>query len=118
MPAVSPATALSVGLKVDVDALPDAVVSALRAGAVNLDDPAVTIALLQLNAVVGLRGTVDASGTLTSVGVTCALCHSTVDDSLAHGVGHRLDGWGNRDLDVGAIVSLSTWRVICRKRPW
>jgi cytochrome c2 len=107
VPTVSPATALSVGLKVDVDALPDAVVSALRAGAVNLDDPAVTIALLQLNAVVGLRGTVDASGTLTSVGVTCALCHSTVDDSLTHGVGRRLDGWGNRDLDVGAIVSLS-----------
>ena len=104
---VDPATALSVGLKVDVDALPPAVVDALRAGQVDLTDPAVTIELLRLNAVVGAKGTVDDQGRLTSFGITCALCHSTVDDSFAPGIGHRLDGWANRTLDVGKIVALS-----------
>src|ERR1051325_11338858 len=107
IPQVDPATALAVGLKVDVDALPPAIVDALRAGAVNLKDPAVTVALLKLNAVVGVKGTVSDSGQLTSVGVTCALCHSSVDNSFAPGIGKRLDGWANRDLNVGAIVALS-----------
>jgi mono/diheme cytochrome c family protein len=104
---VSPATALSVGLKVDVEALPSAVIAALRAGAVDLTDPAVTVQLLKLNAVVGVKGTVDDAGQLTKVGITCALCHSSVDDSFAPGIGRRLDGWANTDLNVGAIVALS-----------
>jgi hypothetical protein len=104
---VSPATALSVGLKVDVEALPPAVVSALQAGQVDLNDPAVTIELLRLNAVVGVIGDVIDGGKLKSVGITCALCHSTVDNSFAPGIGRRLDGWPNRDLNVGAIVALS-----------
>jgi hypothetical protein len=104
---VDPATALGVGLKVDVEALPADLVAALQAGNVDLTDPAVTVALLSLDAVVGVKGTVDASGTLTSVGITCALCHSTVDDSFVPGIGRRLDGWANTDLNVGAIVSLS-----------
>jgi hypothetical protein len=104
---VSPATALAVGLKVDVDALPKEVIAALRAGDVDLSDPAVTTALLSLNAVVGVKGTVDDGGRLATVGVTCALCHSSVDNSFARGIGHRLDGWANTDLNVGAIVSLS-----------
>lgn len=103
---VSPKVALAVGLKVDVEALPPAVVSALQSGQVNLNDPAVTLQLLQLNAVIGVIGKVSGSQ-LRSIGVTCALCHSTVDDSLAPGIGRRLDGWANRDLDVGAIVALS-----------
>ena len=104
---VPPATALAVGLKMDVDALPSAVVAALRAGQVNLTDPAVTRELLRLNAVVGLKGTVSDNGTVTRLGITCALCHSTVDDSFMRGIGKRLDGWANRDLNVGAIVALS-----------
>ena len=104
---VSPATALAVGLKVDVDALPTGVINALKAGQVNLNDPAVTTELLRLNSVVGVVGKVSESGTLTSVGVTCALCHSSVDDSFATGIGKRLDGWANIDLNVGAIVALS-----------
>jgi mono/diheme cytochrome c family protein len=104
---VDPATALAVGLKVDVDALPSGVIDGLRAGTVDLHDPAVTTALLQLNAVVGIKGTIDETGRLTTVGVTCALCHSTVDNSFAPGIGRRLDGWANRDLNVGAIVALS-----------
>jgi hypothetical protein len=104
---VTPRTALSVGLKVDVRALPAPLVDALRAGAVNLDDPAVTIELLRLDAVVGVKGNVTRSGTLTRVGITCALCHSTVDDALAPGIGRRLDGWAAKDLNVGAIVALS-----------
>ena len=104
---VDPATALAVGLKVDVEALPPAIIAALRAGRVDLTDPAVTTSLLQLNAVVGVKGKVNETGQLTSVGVTCALCHSTVDNSLARGIGRRLDGWANRDLNVGAIVALS-----------
>jgi hypothetical protein len=107
MPTVNPATALAVGLKVDVDALPPALVDALRADQVDLTDPAVTIELLRLNAVVGVKGVVDQSGTLTSVGITCALCHSSVDNSFAAGIGERLDGWANIDLNVGAIVALS-----------
>ena len=103
---VSPQLALSVGLKVDVQALPPDIVNALRAKQVDLTDPAITVALLQLDAVVGLKGTVD-GGRLTSVGVTCALCHSSVDDSFAPGIGRRLDGWANGDLNVGAIVALS-----------
>ena len=104
---VSPATALSVGLKVDVDALPPEVIAALKAQQVDLTSPAVTVELLKLNAVVGVMGTVNDAGQLTKVGVTCALCHSSVDDSFAPGIGKRLDGWANTDLNVGAIVALS-----------
>jgi len=104
---VSPATALSVGLKVDVQALPDSLQNKLRKGQVNLNDPAVTLALLKLNAVVGVTGFFNPDGSLSSMGIQCALCHSTVDDSFAPGIGKRLDGWANRDLNVGAIVALS-----------
>ncbi|HEU5186722.1 MAG TPA: hypothetical protein VFU01_19270 [Gemmatimonadaceae bacterium] len=105
--AVSPAIALSVGLKVDADTLPAQVRADLQAGRIDLNDPAVTVTLLKLGAVVGVIGEVDANNTLTRVGVTCAICHSTVDNSFAPGVGRRLDGWPNRDLNVGAIVALS-----------
>ena len=104
---VSPQTALAVGLKVDVDALPPTLIAALQAGQVDLTDPAVTVELLRLNAVVGVSGKVDDRGNLVSVGITCALCHSTVDNSFTTGIGRRLDGWPNRDLDVGTIVGLS-----------
>ena len=107
IPKVDPATALAVGLKVDVEALPQSVITALENGQVDLKNPAVTVELLRLNAVVGVKGTVTETGQLTSVGITCALCHSSVDDSFAPGVGRRLDGWGNIDLNVGAIVALS-----------
>lgn len=106
-PGVSPKTALAVGLKVDSDALPQTVITALKQGQVNLNDPAVTLALLKLNAVVGVTGMFKPDGSLSGMGIQCALCHSTVDDSLAPGIGHRLDGWANRDLNVGAIVALS-----------
>jgi hypothetical protein len=104
---VSPAAALSVGLKVDVDALPAAVKTGLRNRTIDLNDPATTVALLKLGAVLGVIGHVDADNKLTSVGITCAFCHSTTDNSFAPGIGHRLDGWPNRDLNVGAIISLS-----------
>jgi len=107
---VSPATALGVGLKVDVDALPAALREALAAGRVDLGSPATTLALLKLDAVVGLKGqvqTVSGRDTLLRVGITCALCHSTVDDSFTKGIGRRLDGWANTDLNPGAIVALS-----------
>jgi len=106
-PGVSPATALAVGLKVDQDALPAALVQQIQAGKINLNDPAVTLALLRLNAVVGLTGTFNADGSLKTIGIQCALCHSTVDNAFAPGIGHRLDGWANRDLNVGAIIGLS-----------
>jgi cytochrome c5 len=108
--AVDPMTALSVGLKVDAEALPPAVVAGVQDGSVDLRSPATTVALLKLNAVLGLRATVtttDGKDTLTRVGITCALCHSTVDDSFAPGIGKRRDGWPNRDLDPGAIIALS-----------
>ncbi|TLZ61127.1 MAG: c-type cytochrome [Gammaproteobacteria bacterium] len=106
-PGVSPATALAVGLKVDVDALPASVIAALREGKVDLNDPATTLLLLKASSVVGLTGHFNSQGRLSSIGIQCALCHSTVDDSFAPGIGHRLDGWANRDLNVGAITSLA-----------
>ena len=108
--AVDPTTALSVGLKVDAEALPPAVVAGIQNGSVDLRNPATTVTLLKLNAVVGLKGTVEnvnGMDTLTRVGVTCALCHSTVDNSFAPGIGKRLDGWPNGDLNAGAIIALS-----------
>jgi len=108
--AVDPTTALSVGLKVDADALPQSIKDGITGGTVDLKSPATTIALLKLDAVVGLKGRVEAEGgvdKLKSVGITCALCHSTVDNAFAPGIGKRLDGWPNRDLNVGAIIALS-----------
>ena len=107
---VEPTTALTVGLKVDSEALPASVVTGIQNGSISLTDPATTLALLKLDAVVGVKATVttvNGTDTLTRVGITCALCHSTVDDSFTHGVGKRLDSWPNRDLNVGAIVALS-----------
>jgi hypothetical protein len=106
-PGLSPNAALKLGLKVDADALPENIVGSLKGGKLDLDNPATTLALLKLNAVVGLTGFFDNSGSLRSVGIQCALCHSTVDDSLAPGIGHRLDGWANRHLNVGAIMALA-----------
>jgi hypothetical protein len=104
---LSPAMALELGLKVDVEALPKSLQRQLKQGKVDLNDPAVTLALLKLNAVVGVTGFFNLDGSLSSVGIQCALCHSTVDDSFAPGIGHRLDGWANRDLNVGAVIALS-----------
>jgi hypothetical protein len=106
-PGLSPNAALNLGLKVDRAALPDDVVQALGAKQLDLDDPATTLALLKLDAVVGVKGFFADAGNLSSVGIHCAFCHSTVDDSLAPGIGQRLDGWANRDLDVGAIIALA-----------
>jgi len=119
-PGVSPKTALAVGLKVDSDALPRDLVEQLEKGQVNLNDPAVTLELLKLNAIVGVTGFFNSAGTLNSIGIQCALCHSTVDNSApafcagqitpnpgTGCIGHRLDGWPNRDLNVGAIVALA-----------
>src|SRR5207244_7271877 len=118
-PGVSPRTAIAVRLKVDIDALCDEIRERIARGAISLDNPAVTLALLKLNAVLGVTGVFNSSGSLQSVGIQCALCHSTVDNSmpaLCAGqitpnpgtgcIGHRLDGWANRDVDVGAIVAL------------
>jgi hypothetical protein len=103
---LSPKAALDLGLKVDVNALSPQVIGALQQHTVNLQDPAVTVALIKLNAVVGVQGFFK-NNQLDSVGITCALCHSTVDNSLAFGFGRRLDGWANRDLDVGRIIALA-----------
>ncbi|HZY33828.1 MAG TPA: Ig-like domain-containing protein [Rhodanobacter sp.] len=108
--AVDPTTALAVGLKVDSEALPPAVVAGILDGSISLTSPDTTLALISLDAVVGIKGTVETvngKSTLTRVGITCALCHSTVDDSFVPGIGKRLDGWPNRDLNPGAIIALS-----------
>jgi hypothetical protein len=101
---LTPRNALALGLKVDTEALPPSVVEAIKHGRVNFDDPAVTLELLKENAVLGVVGSFN-NNTLSKVGFTCALCHSTVDDSVASGIGKRIDGLANRDLNVGAIVA-------------
>ncbi len=106
-PGLSPKAALEVGLKVDMDVLPPDLVRQMQANQVNLDDPATTVALLKLDAVVGVKAFLNPDGSAKSMGITCAFCHSTVDDAFAKGIGHRLDGWPNRDLDVGKIISLA-----------
>jgi mono/diheme cytochrome c family protein len=106
-PGLTPKMALSLGLKVDVDALPADLVAQIKAGKVDMNDPASTAALLKANAVIGVTGFFNTDGTIRSVGIQCALCHSTVDDSFAPGIGHRLDGWPNRDLNVGEIVAFA-----------
>jgi hypothetical protein len=106
-PGVSPNTALAVGLRVDIDVIPPDLVQKLKQKQIDLDDPATTVALLKLDAVVGVKGFLDQSGKVQSMGITCALCHSTVDDAFAPGIGHRLDGWPNRDLNVGKIITLA-----------
>ena len=106
-PACRPRPRSRSGLKVDVDALPRSLQRDIARGKVDLNDPAVTLELLKLDAVVGVTGIFDEQGRITSMGIQCALCHSTVDDSFATGIGHRRDGWANRDLNVGAIVALA-----------
>jgi hypothetical protein len=106
-PGLAPHKALELGLKVDVIAIPKDVADALNKGEVDLADPASTLVLLKANAVIGVTGFFAEDGkTLRSVGIQCALCHSTVDDVYAPGIGHRLDGWPNRDLNIGAVVAL------------
>src|SRR5438128_8889875 len=99
--AVSPAAALAVGLKVDADRLPPGFLASA-----DLTSPATTVELLRRDAVVGVEAVVTADRHIKRLGITCALCHSTVDNSVTVGVGRRLDGWPNRDLNVGVIVSL------------
>jgi hypothetical protein len=104
---LSPKGALGLGLKVDADVIPSDLAQQIKAGQVDLDSPATTLALLQINAVVGVTGFFNPDKSIRAVGIQCALCHSTVDDSFSPGIGKRLDGWPNRDLNVGAIIALS-----------
>jgi hypothetical protein len=104
---LTPRQALQLGLKVDVQALPPTLINQLKQGQVDLTNVAVTLALIRQNAVVGVKGTFNGDGSLKSIGLTCALCHSTVNDSLAPSIGQRLDGWANRDLNVGAIIAVA-----------
>jgi hypothetical protein len=104
---LSPRQALQTGLKVDAGKLPKILLEAIKGGAVSLDNPETTLELLRANAVVGVKGVFDDQKRMTSIGITCALCHSTVDNSLTKGIGSRLDGWPNRDLNVGAVVAMA-----------
>lgn len=104
---LSPRKALEAGLKVDAAAVPESLQQKIRQGELNLDDPTNTVALLKLNAVVGVTGFFDTNDRLSSLGIQCAICHSTVDDSFMPGIGNRLDGWPNRDLNIGAIINFS-----------
>jgi hypothetical protein len=105
-PGLTAKQALETGLKVDVAKLPRILVEAIKGGHVSLEKPETTVELLKADAVVGVRG-IFVDGKMKSVGITCALCHSTVDDTFAKGIGRRLDGWPNRDLNVGAIAAMS-----------
>ncbi|WKZ20408.1 MAG: hypothetical protein QY310_07530 [Candidatus Jettenia sp. CY-1] len=104
---VSPKKALALGLKIDVKALPNHILRKIKEGNLNLDDPNNTLLLLKRNAIVGVTGFFNDDGTLKSIGFQCSLCHSTVNNSLIFGIGERLDGWANHDLDVGSIIALS-----------
>ena len=106
-PGLTPRKALQLGLKVDIGKLPRILLEVLQEGAVSLDNVETTVELLRADSVVGVKGVFDDGDRMTSLGITCAFCHSTVDDSFAKGIGSRLDGWPNRDLNVGAIVAMA-----------
>jgi hypothetical protein len=120
-PGLSPKAALGLGLKVDAERVPPEAVQLIKTTPASLDDPKTTVALLKANAVVGVTGRFGNDGSLQSVGIQCSLCHSTVDDSFSPGIGHRRDGWPNRDLNVGAIVALAPTsrptRIVSVSRP-
>src|ERR1051325_8681978 len=113
---LTPRDALKAGLKVDVGKLPQILVQAIKGGHVDLDKADTTVELLKADAVVGVKAFFNGD-TMTGIGITSAFCHSTVDDSLTAGIGRRLDGWPNRDLDVGAIAAMSPkiGRASCRE---
>ena len=106
-PGVTPHQALQLGLKVDIAKLPRILGEAIKGGHVSLEKVETTIELLKADSVVGVKAFKGADGNINAIGITCAFCHSTVDDSFAHGIGRRLDGWPNRDLNVGAIVAIA-----------
>ncbi len=106
-PGLTPKAALEAGLKVDIGKLPKILVEAVKGGKVSLEDPETTLELLRADSVVGVKGVFDAQKNLVSIGITCAICHSTVDDAFAKGIGGRLDGWPNRDLNIGAVVAMA-----------
>jgi mono/diheme cytochrome c family protein len=97
---IQPLEALSLGLKVDMDRL-----NLLGFLLHNPFGTSGTRQLLRHDAVVGLKATFNKKGRIERIGITCALCHSTVDNALLPGIGHRLDGWPNRDLEVGKILA-------------
>jgi mono/diheme cytochrome c family protein len=103
---LEPKDALKAGLKVDTGVITKILGEAIKGGSVDLGDVKTTMELLKADAVVGVQAKFDGDK-LVSVGITCAICHSTVDDSMMKGIGRRLDGWPNRDLDVGAIVAMA-----------
>ncbi len=105
-PGLTARQALQLGLRVDVGRLGGELIDAIQGGAVDLDSVDTTLALLRAGAVIGIKGVFDGED-LAGVGITCALCHATVDDSLTAGIGRPRDGWPNRDLDIGRIVSLA-----------
>jgi hypothetical protein len=97
---IQPLEALGLGLKVDMDRLNLAKFAVHNPFAVNG-----TKELLRENAVVGLRAEFDGNR-IKRIGITCALCHSTVDNALLPGIGHRIDGAPNTDLQVGKILAM------------
>lgn len=106
-PGLSPKDALKMGLKVDLARMPKAAIEMIKQTAASLENPETTVALLKANAVVGITGKFNSDGKMQSIGIQCALCHSTVDDEFSPGIGRRLDGWPNRDLNIGGIVALA-----------
>lgn len=111
---ITPKQALALGLKVDIGKLPRILGEAIKGGHVSLEKVETTIELLKADAVVGVKGFYDKDDKVVAIGITCALCHSTVDDSFASGIGRRLDGWPNRDLNVGAIISAAPGTATAR----
>lgn len=99
---LDPTTALQHGLKVDAEAVPPGALDSA-----DLSSPATTVALLKANAIVGIKAMVDENNQVTRVGITCALCHSTVDNSTKENIGRRIDGAPNRQLNVGALLAMS-----------
>jgi hypothetical protein len=107
-PGLTPRQALDAGLKVDVDHLNKIMADAIRGGSASLDEVQTTLELLKADAVVGVKAFYEGNSLRpVRIGITCALCHSTVNDALTKGIGNRLDGWPNRDLNVGAIVAMA-----------
>ncbi|MDQ3516854.1 MAG: hypothetical protein M3466_00430 [Gemmatimonadota bacterium] len=119
--AVTPRQLLALGVSIDIEAVPAAIRALLTSAPASvLDDPAMTIALINANSAVGLPikdsngdGVLDVTRG-DKVGSSCALCHSPAAEGAVFSVpgggsiGRRQDGLASHNLNFGRLIATAT----------